>query len=664
MKELEALKNRTNENWINYLVKTKEKNFNYERINSLTELSNKLVYNYVLNSFEVLETNKVDEKVYYYVSETLKWMEVAKAGSSKDRKKWTVNNYDLYVHNIGSSEIYCSENENYDEVVRVLIKTHGLIGQYIRGEVNLNKNKELYDLIEKKLITKELLKEVLIVLNECVVKPVSDDLYESIKKEIVIAIEKIINNDFEEDIDLLDRLKKINKHLNEEDLILIEDNNIKKALKKVFDNLELWYYEGALKNFSFEERIKVLLYISNSISFNDNHLTFEKLMKSIYFDYKGKKIVNIYKKRIIESMLSELSFEDIINNNIKTNPHIRFNLKRTSNTMLFNFVFSIQATKLIEFCEVAYTSNSLYNKAVYMLYDLFGFRRDRYDRFYNEVNYLNTMNASTHNKKILIDFIVGKNVLDVGPGGGALLNLIEESNNKYNVFGIDISENVIEELARKKEIENRKWKIVKGDALYLEKHFEKDSIDTIIYSSIIHELYSYTNYNGKKFNIDTVIKTLQSAYNIIPKGGRIIIRDGIMTEPIDQYRIIEFNNIKDLEILDNYCNDFKGRKISYEKIDENKVKMLINDAMEFLYTYTWGENSYSLEVQEQFGYLTPTEYIELIETNLKDSRVIEIKAFLQSGYEENLLNKISIYNEDMKVVKLPNSTCIIVIERN
>ena len=91
--------------------------------------------------------------------------------------------------------------------------------------------------------------------------------------------------------------------------------------------------------------------------------------------------------------------------------------------------------------------------------------------------------------------------------------------------------------------------------------------------------------------------------------------------------------------------------------------MLVNDAMEFLYTYTWGENSYSLEVKEQFGYLTPTEYIKLIEDNLSGYKVIFSKAFLQDGYEENLLNKISIYDENMNVVKLPNSTFILVIEK-
>lgn len=243
------------------------------------------------------------------------------------------------------------------------------------------------------------------------------------------------------------------------------------------------------------------------------------------------------------------------------------------------------------------------------------------------------------------------------------MNIIEEAKPNAKVYGIDISKNVIEELTKKKYSENHNWTLVEGDALNLDKYFKKGAVDTIIYSSIIHELYSYIPFNGKKFNIETVITALKSADSILKTGGRIIIRDGIKTEPENQYRLIKFKDKNDMKILDNYCRDFKGRCVTYEMIDSDTVKMLVNDAMEFLYTYTWGENSYSLEVKEQFGYLTPSEYIKLIEDNLKGYKVIFSKAFLQDGYEENLLNKISIYDADGNVVKLPNSTFILVIEK-
>ena len=298
-----------------------------------------------------------------------------------------------------------------------------------------------------------------------------------------------------------------------------------------------------------------------------------------------------------------------------------------------------------------------------MLYDLFGFRKDAYDRFYNEIDYLNTMNNSLKQKAIILDYIVGNSVLDVGPGGGALLDLIEKKIPNSDIKGIDLSENVINELTKKKLKEGHMWNIIKGDALNLTKYFASNSIDTIIFSSIIHELYSYISYNGKKFNKDTIKVALKEAYSILSINGKIIIRDGIMSSPVNSYRIIEFNDKEDIKKLDRYINDFKGRKITYEKISDNKVKMLINDAMEFLYTYTWGEESYPLEVQEQFGYFTLDEYITFIKENLPNAKIIESKSYLQKGYEENLLPKINFYDEDMNVVSLPDSTSIIVIEK-
>jgi hypothetical protein len=101
-----------------------------------------------------------------------------------------------------------------------------------------------------------------------------------------------------------------------------------------------------------------------------------------------------------------------------------------------------------------------------------------------------------------------------------------------------------------------------------------------------------------------------------------------------------------------------------QQLDEATVKMKVNDAMEFLYTYTWGEKSYPLEVKEQFGYFTPKEYISFLKKIANNKcKIIESRFFLQKGYEDHLLPKIIIYDEHYNVVKLPDSTCIIVIEK-
>lgn len=657
--------------WLYYLIATKEQNYNLKHLKALSELNNKSVLNYVIRSLNILNEERTSHssKIIYYVEETLKWMDVAKCGRKSNRNDWAKKGYDLFVHNIGSSKIYAVNNS--DEIVEVLIRTHGLIGQYLKGEVLLSKNKDLYNLVNNKLIKLSDLKEILILLNKCIIGAIDDNLWIKVKGDVELTIDRILNNETDENNYndknyILNRLIKLRGYATKEEennlRIVLNDDNIKNKLGLLLSNLEIWFLDSALYNFSLEEIVKILLIVHNFYKENPNfeHLSFENVMKDIYIDYNGKRVINIYKKRIIESFLKEFSFNDIINNH---NQHISIVVESYLKTILITFTFSKPAQKLIDFCEIAYGTDSIFNKAVFMLYDLFGFRRDEYDRFYNEIDYLKTMNASLSKKAVILDYINGQNILDVGPGGGALMNLIEEKLD-VNVFGIDISENVIEELSQKKILENRKWQVLKGDALELKDYFKKGEIDTIIYSSIIHELFSYIPFEDKKFNHNTIKKALKSAYDILPDKGRIIIRDGIMTEGMDQKRIIRFKNIKDMDILKRYCNDFKGREVTFDSISSDTVMMRVNDAMEFLYTYTWGEGSYSLEVKEQFGYFTPNQYVNFINEIFDNKcKIIECKHFLQDGYEEHLLEKIDFYDENYMPVPLPDSTCIIVVEK-
>ena len=245
------------------------------------------------------------------------------------------------------------------------------------------------------------------------------------------------------------------------------------------------------------------------------------------------------------------------------------------------------------------------------------------------------------------------------------MDLIEERYPAKTVKGVDISQNVLDALKKKRQLEHRKWDVIYGDALNLGQYVQKGSVDTIIYCSILHELFSYIEYNRRKFNYETLAAALKSAFEILPAGGRIIIRDGIMTEPVDQKRIIRFLSEEGMEFLERYAGDFKGRKIVYSAVGRNEVIMPVNDAMEFLYTYTWGEKSYVHEVNEQFGYFTPSEYRKFINSALgEQAQIIELKHFLQDGYTIALSPKIEFLDEGRRPVRLPDSTCIIVIEKH
>lgn len=667
------------EKWLMHLYLTEETNINLEGIKSVNSIKPNAVLKYVKKTLEILNDVEINDKDKLIIEKVLMWNEVSKCGMSHQRKLWKDNGINLFVHNVGSAQIYFhsvlrKHISLKDEIlIQALIQSHGLIGQFLRGEVNLKDNIKLTNLLITNIISKNELREILIVLNKCIIGAVSMDLWNNLEKDVKWAINLIIDNEYEKEFTIKERLKKLRQTaiVNGEDFdksyLINFNDSYREIFYNIFNNFQLWYVEGALSDFSFIEFLKIFAIINVNIkNMKSGHIDFSNLMRSIYYDYNNKKAVNIYKKRIIEWYLNEIDLEDILSGSIPNNEHIGFNIEVIDDVVSFNFKFSNASRELISFCAEAQGSELIYRKAIYLLYDLFSFRKDEYDRFHNEEIYLDTMNSSIDQKTIILDYIVGDKVIDVGPGGGALMDKIEDRYPEKKVLGIDISDNVVESLIKRKYKENRQWDIMKGNILALDKYVSSNSIDTIIFSSIIHELYSYIPYNGKKFNIETVKAVLKNAFKALNKGGRIIIRDGIMTENKELVRLIRFKDKKDLAFLERYSKDFKGREINYKILSNNPliVEMSINDAMEFLYTYTWGEESYAQEVEEQFGYLTPKEYEGLIKEIIGDKgKIVKFKHYLQDGYTKSLKEKIDFMDENYNEVRLPDSTCLIVIEK-
>jgi ubiquinone/menaquinone biosynthesis C-methylase UbiE len=667
--------------WLAFMVSAEERIVNFERIQSIRELAQaNPVLDYAQRTLLKLDEQALSFWKKEVLEEVLIWSEVAKGGTLRDRFLWQDQGIHLYVHNQGSAELYKLHAGNQSDksaVIHTLIYTHGLIGQTIRGEVPLREHAPLTKLIADRLLSADELRDLLLALNECIIAAVSEELWHLVSAQVKSLIEKILIGELEPEISFKDRLAKlrgnsIRKGENFErdyQRILEEAPELLAGLGAFLERTTLWYVEAAFQDFTLRQMVRVLLVIQASSRMGETvrHISFEPFMNTLYYDYKGSKKVNVYKKRMIEKYVDEMTWEDIAEGKLAwNNGHLKHIIERKpqlADTVFFTCQFSPAAEKLIEFCVEAEKS-PLYEKAVLLLFDLFELRRDAYDRFHNEEDYLATMNQTADYKKLMLDYVVGKKVVDIGPGGGVMLDLIEQHLPDKHPIGIDISSNVIEALERKKQLEGHRWTVLKGDALDLKQYVEQGTIDTVIFSSILHELYSYIPYEGRKFNHATIAAALRSAYEVLSPGGRIVIRDGIMTEPAEQKRTIHFLQEGGVACLERYAKDFAGREIAYEIIEADKVVMPVNDAMEFLYTYTWGEEAYVHEVQEQFGYFTPSEYIAFIHRTLgPEAKIIENRHFLQEGYTEALQGKVKLLDESGTVVALPDSTCLMVIEK-
>lgn len=665
--------------WAKYLLLTKEHPVNMENVEALEMIPKNPVWDYTKKTLGILANEPhFSEEITSLIEETLVWAEVAKCGSPSERKRWVTEGVNVYVHNIGSAQIYQMETtkpDEHTELIAALIATHGLVGQYIRGESLLTKNESLYPVLQRWSGGKNNQSiELLMLLNKCIIAAVSPSLWETIEKDVQQAVTSIVKGNFTQGDTWKERLRKLRQqsirngeNFDNEFQRIFRDIRLQKEIETLLDSRDLWYVEAGLKDFTLEEFTKIFLMISRKSSLEQvNHINFSELMKELYYDHKGKKKVNLFKKRIFEKYLSECTFDDLLAGEIKDNPHVSVQVEKkgqTGDTVFFRFVFSSPSQKLIEFCVESEKYGTFFEKAILLLYDFFELRRDQFDRFHNEEEYLETMNQTIDFKRVILDYITGTDIADIGPGGGALLDEIVKRYPKANAFGIDFSKNVIESLEKRIQKEQLSWTVQFGNALDLEQDLDHP-VDTIIFCSILHELYSYIETDETKFNMKTIQKALQGAFRMLRQGGRIIIRDGIMTEPKEDSRIIRFRDSDDLKILERYSKDFEGRAISYEVAGHNEVKMRINDCMEFLYTYTWGEEAYPHEVQEQFGYLTPSEYEVLIKETLgEDAEILVNQHYLQKGYTHALDSKIEFLDEAYRPVPLPDSTCLIVIQK-
>ena len=674
--------------WLKYLTETGHVYVNAERMESVEHISSLETVMYVMRTLDVLddifsqtEDLPCERSVRYLLSTVLKWSEVAKGGNKRERSKWTKAGYPLDIHNIASASIFeeatqelrsaykeyfGEDTEYFLELTAKLIRTHGLIGQCIRGEIPVAHNRELYLIAQDERFRKltsgldrnsdnsvgtDDAKRFFMILNECIIRGVSDKIWENVKGEAEALIGRVLSGDVSE-YSAKYRLENLcPKEIN------IFDEDAEFFESEIFPKYELWYFTSALSDFDLGQIKTIFTYALDAISKSKEavyHINLKPLADTLYYDYENKKHVNVYKKRIIEKYLKEPSTQ-----------HVQPEIKILNGTAFVNFVFTPVCVKLIDFCVEAERSGLLtYEKSIIVLYDMFGFRRDAFDRLNNEEKYLSTMNdVNTSTKDTIIDYSVGMRIVDVGSGGGVLLDRLEKKFPDREIIGTDISTNVIDALNAKKKKEGHRWNVVVHN--FVEGPFANKT-DTVIFSSILHEIYSYTETPRGRFEIDSVKTALKNAFASLTPGGRIIIRDGIKTDS-DELVTIRFKSSDGMEFFENYRNDFKGLK---DIPDEKKVVFAdarsltvtgdINFMREFMYTYTWGKQSYAHEVQEQFGYFTLKEYTDYLRG--LGAKIIVARELLESGYPLNLGKYLDLMDQNGNERVYPASNCIIVAE--
>lgn len=252
-----------------------------------------------------------------------------------------------------------------------------------------------------------------------------------------------------------------------------------------------------------------------------------------------------------------------------------------------------------------------------------------------------------------------KNILDVGCGSGVMLKALENENKNVKLTGIDLNIDAINSLK-----ENTNWKLYHMDFMDL-----KDvKFDAIIFSSILHEISSYSSDLNKRFTEKPILEAFIKSYELLDDNGIIIVRDGLLSslKARNNKLIVSFSDIEDGMWLYRFQNDFRGFDnldidTKIQKIGDNRYLLSEGFLKEFLCTYTWGPESYPREINERFGILTKKEWISLLKkAKFQLETVIESK----EEYEKYLSPKLSIVDEEGKPYQYPNMTILLRARKN
>jgi SAM-dependent methyltransferase len=452
------------------------------------------------------------------------------------------------------------------------------------------------------------------------------------------------------------------------------------ALLAGLRHCQLWYAEAATGALTPEAQVKLLALAVRSASElgidtrGPYHLSLLPLVGRLR---PGRDASVPYRLRLVETLLASVSVAGLLAGERPGEPLGTFATEiGGARALAMGFEESDEARALLTLLPIyERKSSAAFHATLKALCDLYGLRKDEFDRVANESLYLVTMNSARSDKARLLDHVRPGRTVEVGPGGGVVLDLLEERFAESEILGIDASRRVIEALEERKAREGHRWKVIQADAYALPALLGESSLDTVVFCSVLHEIYSYVEFPSDetgvrgRFRLEAVRELLRAAYRTLRPGGRIVIRDGVMPPP--GTRILELVAPDAREFFDLFVKQFEGRAVHFEALGPTRVKLSSADAMEFLYTYTWGPASFPYEVREQYGVLPYDEYRDRIVSWLTEKgeppRWIALppheRSYLQPGYERNLAGKVRLFDESGAPVRLPDSNCLLVFEK-
>lgn len=204
--------------------------------------------------------------------------------------------------------------------------------------------------------------------------------------------------------------------------------------------------------------------------------------------------------------------------------------------------------------------------------------------------YADGMEASVYDKTKLLRWCRPGVIAELGCGTGTVLELLHRRFPTSQIMGVDLSPEMVARCRKRfPGMEIREHDISR-------RLFDEATIDTIVLCSIMHEVFTYSDYD-----LGAVRRTLRLCAEALKPGGRLVIRDGLRPARQD-FVFMTFLNAAAYAKFVRFAAEFGRSGIGYQAL-EGRIRVRRADAMEYLTKYIYDKN-WKYEVKEQFGVFT------------------------------------------------------------
>ncbi|MFO0554861.1 MAG: methyltransferase domain-containing protein [Polyangiaceae bacterium] len=640
------------------------------------------------------------------VTTALVFSDVAKGGSPTQRESWRVRlGVDGTVHNEDSAVIFedvtrrilgkapLSDDGRWVERARVLIATSGLLGMRLRGEVGRESLAPLVELFQKEHDLGEAFSKVWSIVNHCETQAVRAGLWTPELQHAFHEEERTIllcaqTRAFTR-TPLAERIARMRggalmrcESSSQVDEALSRLRGAREIVESRLARCAVWYAEPALGALSIDACVRLLAHLTGAAVASGIDIT-----RPWHLDLMGigravrdrTGLPRRYPVRLLETLLDATPAAELLQGKLGQRGQCLLSFPSTKGgeqAIAVSFQASEEAGALLTLLAIYENKGSVdFHHTLKALCDLYGLRKDDYDRVHNEAAYLGVMNSARSDKARMLDFVKQGTIVEVGPGGGVVLELLAERFHGSKIVGIDASKAVVESHQSRNAGRALAYEMIHGDAFELPKIVGRSEVTTVIFCSVLHEIFSYVEWGQPpaRFQLEAVDAIVGAAFRSLARGGRIIVRDGVA--PVDEPRVLELTNPEWREGLELFRAVYEPRRITFTELGDGRVRIGARDLYEFLTTITWGPDSFPYEIREQRAILSRADYVERLvaacraadpEYTAREVPVpADLASYLQPGYPEHVRPHARIFDASgEREVSMPDVNGVIVIEKS